>query len=311
MSAESSDVFLHCRRLALRHFRSVSIVYLLALIVGTHWPRLEMSGPSGIFDKLIHFFAFGLMVFCFWICRWVTGFVPLVVVGVAIGFLIEITQANLSIGRSYDLHDVEAGALGVIAFAAMLSALRPLPGSAAERARTLWTGTAYSLTARPQACLVILTTGSIGVLIGGLLAIAIDFLSLRYRGIEGSNTMAALMLGGLGFGIPAMLLSFRAGFRFETKRLGATNGLAFLEGWFRGTIISSLVPALLLYAAMSTCLVFLSFILPQLQIWERMRNSSLLGPLLFDDQGAILCLIMGLSISVYLRRLMISLARRV
>ena len=63
-----------CRRLALRHFRIVSSIYLLALIVGTHWPRLELSGPSGAFDKLIHFFAFGLMIFCFWICNWVTGF---------------------------------------------------------------------------------------------------------------------------------------------------------------------------------------------------------------------------------------------
>ena len=298
-----------CRRLALRHFRIVSFIYLLALIVGTHWPRLELSGPGGAFDKLIHFFAFGLMIFCFWICNWVTGPARLVIVGIGVCFLIEITQATLSVGRVYSLHDVEAGTMGVVAFVIMITALRPLPGSAIEEVRNLWIRIAFSLTSRSGACLVILTSGSIGVLMGGLIAIVIDFLLLN-RGIEGSNAMAALMLGGLSFGIPAMLLSFRSGFRFELKRLGETDGLACLEGWFRGTIISSLIPALLLYAVMSACFVFFRFILLQLLIWEKVRSSSFLGPLLFEDQGTIYCLILALSIAVYLRRLMLSLARR-
>ena len=300
-----------CRRLALKHFRIVSIIYLLALIVGTHWPRLELSGPSGAFDKLIHFFAFGLMVFCFWICHWVTGPVRLVVVGIGVCFLIEITQMTLSVGRVYSLHDIEAGAFGVVAFAVMILALRPLPGKAFEEIRELWIGTAYSLTARPQACMVLLTSGSIGVLLGGLLAIAIDLILLRYRGIEGSNAMAALMLGGMSFGIPAMLLSFRSGFRFETRRFDRVEALSCLQGWFNRTIVSSLVPALLLCAAMSTCLVVFGFILPRLLIWEKIRSSSLLAPFLFDDQGTILCLIVALSIAVYLRLVMKSLARRV
>ena len=123
--------------------------------------------------------------------------------------------------------------------------------------------------------------------------------------------MAALMLGGMSFGIPAMLLSFRSGFRFETRRLGLGEAFSCLQGWFRGTIVSSLVPALLLYAAMSICLVVFSFVLPQLVIWKTIRSSSLLGPFFFDDQGTILCLLMALSIAVYLRLLMKSLARRV
>ena len=146
---------------------------------------------------------------------------------------------------------------------------------------------------------------------GGLLAITIDFLILRHQGIEGSNAMAALMLGGMSFGIPAMLLSFRSGFRFEMKRLGETDGLSCLEGWFRGTIISSLIPALLLYVVMSTCFLFVRFILLQLLIWEKVRSSSYLGPLLFEDQGTILFFIVALAIAVYPRRLMMSLARRV
>ena len=299
-----------CRRLALRHFRIVSSIYLLALIVGTHWPRLELSGPSGAFDKLIHFFAFGLMIFCFWICNWVTGFARLVIIGFGICFLIEITQLTLSVGRVYSLHDIEAGTLGVVAFAIMIRALRPVSGSAIEAVRNLWIRIAFSLTSRPEACLVILTSGSIGVLLGGLLAIIIDFLILRHQGIEGSNAMAALMLGGMSFGIPLMLSSFRSGFRFEMKRLGHTDDLACLKGWFRGTILSSLIPALLLCAVMSTCLVLFSFILHQLQIWEKMTSSSLLGPLLFEDQGTIFCFIVALAIAVYLRRLLMSLARR-
>jgi len=300
-----------CRRLALRHFRIVSVVYLLALIVGTHWPRLELSGPSGAFDKLIHFFAFGLMIFCFWICNWVTGSVRLVIVGIGVCFLIEITQATLSVGRVYSLHDVEAGTMGVVAFVIMIAALRPLPGAAVEEVRRLWIRIAFSLTSRPGACLVILTSGSIGVLMGGLLAITIDFMILRYQGIEGSNAMAALMLGGMSFGIPAMLLSFRSGFRFEMKRLRHTDDLACLKGWFRETVISSLIPALLLCAVLSSCFVFFRFILLQLQIWERVRSSSFPGVFLFDDQGTILFFIVTLAIAVYLRRLMMSLARRV
>ena len=300
-----------CRRLALRHFRIVSSIYFLALIVGTHWPRLELSGASGLFDKLLHFFAFGLMIFCFWICNWVRGPARQVIVGVGVCFLIEITQATLSVGRSYSLHDVEAGTLGVLAFAIMIRALRPLPGSGVEAVRNLWIRISFSLTSRPEACLVILTSGSIGVLMGGLLAITIDFLILRYQGIEGSNAMAALMLGGMSFGIPAILLSFRSGFRFEMNRLGHTDDLACLKWWFRGTIVSSLIPALLLCAVMSSCFVFFRFILLHLQIWERVTSSPFLGPLLFDDQGTTLCFIVALAIAVYLRRLMMSLARRV
>ncbi|HAW96350.1 MAG TPA: hypothetical protein DCX60_08750 [Phycisphaerales bacterium] len=295
-----------CRRSALRHFRIVSFVYLLALITGTHWPRLELSGPSGDFDKLIHFFAFGLMIFCFWICNWITGFISLLVVGVGICFLIEITQATLSVGRAYSVHDIEAGAFGVLGSTVMIAALRPLPDAQALRIRALWARIAFSLTSRSSACLVILTSGSLGVLLGGLLAITIDFMILRSRGIEGSNAMAALMLGGMIFGIPAMLLSFRSGFRFETKRLGRVEDLACLQGWFRGTLVSCLVPALLSLAAMLICLVLFHAFL-----WDRVASLPFFKSLVFEDQGTILCLIGAFSIALYLRLLMKNLARRV
>ena len=306
MTEERSGDASLCRRLALRHFRIVSSIYLLALIVGTHWPRLELSGPSGSFDKLIHFFAFGLMIFCFWICHWVTGFRGMFILGVGICFLIEITQATLSVGRVYSLHDIEAGVLGVVAFIAMIAALRPLPGSVVENVRSLWIRISYSLTARPGACLVILTSGSIGVLIGGMLAITIDFLILSSQGIAGSNAMAALMLGGLTFGIPAMLLSFRSGFHFEARRIGRIDDLACLERWFRGTVVTSLLPALLLLAAMSIFL--LTF---QLLIWGSLKSLAVVEPFVFEDQGTLLCLIMALSVAFYLRLLMRALARRV
>ena len=306
MTEERSGDASLCRRLALRHFRIVSSIYLLALIVGTHWPRLELSGPGGSFDKLIHFFAFGLMIFCFWISHWVTGIRSLFILGVGICFLIEITQATLSAGRVHSLHDIEAGALGVVAFIAMIAALRPLPGSAVENVRSLWIRISYSLTARPGPCLVILTTGSIGVLIGGMLAITIDFLILSSQGIAGSNAMAALMLGGLSFGIPAILLSFRSGFRFEAKRLGRIDDLACLERWFRGTVVTCLLPALLLLAAMSSSLLVF-----ELLIWGSLKSLAVVEPLVFDDQGLLFCLIMVLSVALYLRLLMRALARRV
>ena len=305
MTVEGSGDPSLCRRAALRHLRIVSVIYLVALITGTHWPRLELSGPSGDFDKLIHFFAFGLMIFCFWICNWVTRFISLLVVGLLICFVIEITQVTLSVGRVYSVHDIEAGAFGVVAFAVMIRALRPPADPNALRVRALWERIALSLISRPSACLVILTSGSFGVLLGGLLAIAIDFMILRSRGIEGSNAMPALMLGGLAFGIPAMLLAFRSGFRFETKRLGRVEELACLEGWFRSTLVSCLVPALLSLAAMLILLVVVHVFL-----WDGLASLALLQPFVFEDQGTILCLIAAISIALYLRLLMRNLARR-
>ena len=166
MTVEGSGDPSLCRRAALRHLRIVSVIYLVALITGTHWPRLELSGPSGDFDKLIHFFAFGLMIFCFWICNWVTRFISLLVVGLLICFVIEITQVTLSVGRVYSVHDIEAGAFGVVAFAVMIRALRPPADPNALRVRALWERIAFSLISRPSACLVILTSGSFGVLLG-------------------------------------------------------------------------------------------------------------------------------------------------
>ena len=147
MSHDPSADSQRCRRLALRHLRAVSIIYLIVLIVGMHWPRLDMGGPAGSFDKLIHFYAFGLMVFCFWISGWVTGFFPLVGIGIGVCFLIEITQATLSVGRTYSLHDVEAGVMGVIGFAAMIQALGPVHAVRGEEIRTLWARISFSLIA--------------------------------------------------------------------------------------------------------------------------------------------------------------------
>ena len=70
--------------------------------------------------------------------------------------------------------------------------------------------------------------------------------------------------------------------------------------------MSCLVPALLSLAAMLICLVLFHVFL-----WDRVASLAFFKPLVFEDQGTILCLIGALSIALYLRLLMKNLARRV
>ena len=87
---------------------TVSLLYLTALLLGTHWPKLPAIGPEGT-DKILHFSAYGGLAFLhslsvFWSRKvpwW--QFVVLYVAVAAFGGFDELTQPPF--GRTADWFD--------------------------------------------------------------------------------------------------------------------------------------------------------------------------------------------------------------
>lgn len=120
------------RRLCLAAF----VVYTLALLTATHWPRLQIQGPVNRSDLYIHF-----MVFSAWtVLLGFSGLVGrspgrLLLIGLAFAVLDESTQPFFD--RQFDWLDLAANAggilMGTLAMAALWRVLTP-PHSAREGA---------------------------------------------------------------------------------------------------------------------------------------------------------------------------------
>jgi len=125
----------HARR-ARRAWRIALVVYLVPVTVATHWPRLGFGG-GGIIDKFIHFLGFGTLAWL-WMHAKPWGRASLgVVFAAAWVYIDERTQAIEVLGRTFSLHDMIAGWLG-IAMAALLFAIRRGATPAGSDARADW-----------------------------------------------------------------------------------------------------------------------------------------------------------------------------
>jgi VanZ family protein len=84
--------------------------YVLALVAGSLVP-VDMSAAPEQSDKVLHFLAYGLMVF-FWPASWKCSRVSSFWLASGLGLLLEIAQGVLPTGRFMDFWDVTANAVG-------------------------------------------------------------------------------------------------------------------------------------------------------------------------------------------------------
>lgn len=114
----------------LRPRRVAFMLYAIALIVGTHWPALDMSpDPSApAADKLIHFYAYLGATILLWWSGWVRRGAVLAAI-VAIWVVIdEVSQMLPFLERTFAPLDVIASLVGIAVGMAWGYAFRPLGG---------------------------------------------------------------------------------------------------------------------------------------------------------------------------------------
>lgn len=156
---------------AVRAWRVALLSYLVPVSVATHWPRLGFAG-AGTIDKFIHFIAFGTLAWI-WMHAKPWGRASLgALFAAAWVYIDERTQAIEILGRTFSIHDMIAGWLGV-AMAITLYTLRRARTPAGTDAREddeLVQDIAYSSPfAWTMAALVSL---AVTVLIGSIMVLA-------------------------------------------------------------------------------------------------------------------------------------------
>ena len=198
-------------RLALRNIRIVATLYLLVLIVATHWPKLRIVAGDAPIDKLMHFAGFGLAAVAVYLAQWCVRWWVLLVVMLAFTLLDEITQSTLSYGRVFSFADIVAGWLGVVVVVALVHGFRPVGGRQARKRRQLWIDGAASLLARPAPWMIICMSGALGAMVGGVLLITLDSIYPR------PHPNRAMLMGALVGGLGLAHWTFEVGLRRELR----------------------------------------------------------------------------------------------
>ena len=246
-AAEGAPLQHSLRTRALFHLRVVSTVYIVVLLAGTHWPRLDLSGPAGASDKLMHFLGFGVLILAIRLAGWGVGFWVLFLWGAFATVFVEFTQSLLPIGRHYSIDDIVAGMVGVVVAGLLASAVRPMGGPHARSLHERWMATSWSLLARPSPCMVILVTGSLGVLVGGLLAVPFQVLVLvpwfPDSFVASLKAFDLFVLGGGGVGGIAACACYLHGHFSESRRLEECGPWEVLSQAFGWRVSWCLVPA--------------------------------------------------------------------
>jgi len=128
---------LHAR--AVRAWRIALIAYLVPVSVLTHWPRLGFGG-GGVIDKFIHFVGFGVLAWLWMHARpWGRATIGFLFASAWV-YVDERTQALEILGRTFSLHDMIAGWIGVAMAGAIYAAARcrtPAGSVARADARTM------------------------------------------------------------------------------------------------------------------------------------------------------------------------------
>jgi hypothetical protein len=124
--------------LAAKPWRIALLVYVVAMTIGTHWPKLRLgTEESPAPDKIIHMLAFGGLVMLLWQSRliaspWLAWLI------VAIWAPIdELTQAYPGSKRTISMQDTAAGEIGALLMLAWIWALSPVGGTL-NRLRLRW-----------------------------------------------------------------------------------------------------------------------------------------------------------------------------
>ena len=134
MAEPAADPIQERRRRANRPWRIVFVLYAVALTIGTHWPRLDLSiGDVRAPDKIVHQFAFAGLAFLLWRTRWLRRLDLWFAAIVFWIMLDEFTQAIPILGRTFSWFDILAGWCGAMVVAAWLWAFRPTGAQQARR----------------------------------------------------------------------------------------------------------------------------------------------------------------------------------
>ena len=113
---------------ALQIWRAALVGYVLLVIIATHWPGSPPEPGAARHvspDKLMHFMAFGGFVMLLWMSGWVRQIWLITVCGLAFVLLDEWTQSIFAVHREASGQDIAAGAFGVLAATAWITALKP------------------------------------------------------------------------------------------------------------------------------------------------------------------------------------------
>jgi VanZ family protein/ribosomal protein L37AE/L43A len=201
------------RAIALRNIRIAAILYVLLILVGTHWPKLDLGAGISPADKLMHFIGFGLIVIAFWLAQWFTRWWTLLIAGMLFTMLDEVSQATISYGRVFSAADIVAGLMGVVVAVSLVHAFSPVGGQLARAGRARWIDAASSLLARHTPWMVILTGGALGVMIGAWGLLVIDGYYPRPNGAR------ALLMGAALGGFVLAFWCFETGLRREATMI--------------------------------------------------------------------------------------------
>ena len=183
---------------ALQIWRAALVAYVVLLIIGTHWPGSppEPGVPQHVPpDKLMHFLAFGGFVMLLWASQWVRQWWLIAVIGLAFVLLDEWTQSIFAVNREASGQDLAAGALGVLAATAWVTALRtsPNPLLRMRDARTMF---ALNTTISRQADLLRVLLVSVLLLIVITLPIYLILWNMLDIGL-GNLALTLGLIGGL------------------------------------------------------------------------------------------------------------------
>ena len=203
------------RSLALRNIRIAATIYVLLILVGTHWPKLHLGTGMSATDKLMHFIGFGLIVIAFWLAQWFTRWWSLLVAGAVFTIADEISQSAFSYGRVFSFADLAAGLLGVLLGVAIVHAFSPVGGRLARAGRERWLDASASLLARGAPWMIIITGGTLGVLVGGVGLVLID------GNYPQPNPSRAMILGAVLGGFVFGFWCFESGLRREAKLIAS------------------------------------------------------------------------------------------
>lgn len=115
-------------------WRVLVVAYAVTLIVGTHWPKLDLGGgsesgsPGGI-DKVAHFTAFGILTILLWRSGWFRARWLVVLIALAWAGADELSQSIAVFERTAGWPDFAAGSAGILTVGMWLWALKPVGGT--------------------------------------------------------------------------------------------------------------------------------------------------------------------------------------
>ena len=193
--------------------RTAAVLAILVLLIGTHIPRLELGPPDDGPDKLLHFFAFGVVATLLRISSLGRSTLRTALIAGTLALLDEVTQELPGLNRSFDPLDLVADAGGIATALAWCRALSPTTrGSDDHLARQYRRLAALRLLlASPVNWIHVGTAGVLGALVGG------TFLGVFGRNpVIGPVTM--VVVGGLTGFVAGAVALVEAGRRFALAR---------------------------------------------------------------------------------------------